>query len=185
MGINVQRSFNDCFIVQKLISVLLKYRRCPCIRYLAQLAGPLGVGGVRICVTVSVYHPRTRPITDSDLTAFVHEYGEYSGRRSLLISLGLLCHIHPQARLIPFLVNVAITDISAVGTVITRSPLLLPPPTCCVEGPSIGVQKHQSFQFSMRKGSETIVTGLAPFMMFVEGVCSVSRFAAEYQENGD
>ena len=60
-------------------------------------------------------------------------------------------------------------------------PVITPPPTCCVEGPCIGVQKHQSFQFSMRKGSETIVTGLAPCMMFVDGVWSVSRFAAEDQ----
>ena len=44
------------------------------------------------------------------------------------------------------------------------------PVISCVGGPCIGVQKHQSFQFSMRKGSETIVTGLAPCMMFVEGV---------------
>ena len=52
----------------------------------------LGMGGVRISSSVSVYHPRASPITDSDLTASIHEYDEYSRRRSLLISRDLLCY---------------------------------------------------------------------------------------------
>ena len=52
----------------------------------------LSVGGVRIFFIVSMYHPKANHITDSDLTAYVHEYDEYSGRRSLIISLGLLCY---------------------------------------------------------------------------------------------
>ena len=38
---------------------------------------------------ISMCHHRARSITDLDLTASVHEYDEYSGRRSLLIFLGL------------------------------------------------------------------------------------------------
>ena len=50
------------------------------------------MGGVLICFIVFVYNPRANPITDSDLAAYVQEYDEYSGRRSLLMSLGLLCY---------------------------------------------------------------------------------------------
>ena len=51
-----------------------------------------------------MYNPRASPITDSDLAAYVHEYDEYSRRRSLLISLGLLCYT-PLVETYPFFIQ--------------------------------------------------------------------------------
>lgn len=77
-GISMERSFYDHLVVQPLGSVFLQSGRYRYMWFtLFRLTGMTGTVYVLLCVTASMYHPRTNPIKDSNLAAYVPEYGDY------------------------------------------------------------------------------------------------------------
>ena len=83
-----ERFINDGSVIRKL-----NLDNIPLVQFFwFSWMDSLSMGDVRIFFIVSMYLPKANLITDSDLAAYVHEYDEYSGRRSLLIYLGLLCY---------------------------------------------------------------------------------------------